>query len=190
MAKAKIITPVELRKVLDHIATRPHAARNRAMVLMTHWAGMRVGEVAALRYCDVINKDGTVKEEINLTAEQTKGRHSRTVYVNSKLRKELAMYVCAVPARNVERALFYTQKNPSRGFTASTLTQYFSTLYARVGLEGASSHSGRRSCLTSLANKGTSIHILKALAGHRNISTTAEYLFASVTQLKAAAELV
>jgi len=190
MAKAKIISSTELRRVLDYIATRPHAARNRAMVLMTHWAGMRVGEVAALRYCDVLNKDGTVKDEINLSAEQTKGRHSRTVYVNTKLRKELALYIAAVPPKDAERALFYTQKNPRRGFTASTMTQYFGTLYERVGLEGASSHSGRRSCLTSLANKGTAIHILKALAGHRNISTTAEYLFASVTQLKAAAELV
>ncbi len=123
MAKAKIISSTELRRVLDFIATRPHAARNRVMVLMTHWAGMRVGEVAALRYCDVLNKDSTVKDEINLSAEQTKGRHSRTVYVNTKLRKELALYVAAKPAKELTQALFYTQKNPKRGFTASTLTQ-------------------------------------------------------------------
>jgi integrase/recombinase XerD len=190
MAKAKIISSAELRRVLDYISTRPHAVRNRAMILMTHWAGMRVGEVASLRYCDVLNKDGTVKDEIHLSAEQTKGRHSRTVYVNTKLRKELALYVAAKQPREPIQALFYTQKNPKRGFTASTLTQYFGTLYDRVGLEGASSHSGRRSCLTSLANKGTAIHILKVLAGHRNISTTAEYLYASATQLKAAAELI
>lgn len=87
MAKAKIISSTELRRVLDFIATRPHALRNRTMVLMTHWAGMRVGEVAALRYCDVLNKDGTVKDEIHLSAEQTKGRHSRTVFVNTRVRQ-------------------------------------------------------------------------------------------------------
>jgi len=44
--------------------------------------------------------------------------------------------------------------------------------------------------LTNLANKGTAIHILKTLAGHRSISTTAQYLYSSPSQLKAAVELV
>jgi integrase/recombinase XerD len=63
-------------------------------------------------------------------------------------------------------------------------------LYDGAGLEGASSHSGRRSFLTNLANKGIAIHLLKTLAGHRNISTTAAYLYSSPRQLKAAVELV
>jgi integrase/recombinase XerD len=40
-----------------------------------------------------------------------------------------------------------------------------------------------------LADKGISIHILKSLAGHRSIATTAKYLYSSPTQLKAAADL-
>ena len=85
--QAKTLTPAEVRRVMDFIATRPHAARNRAMLLMTHQAGMRVGEVAALRYCDVLNGDGSIRDEIHLSAEQTKGKHSRTVFVNTKMRK-------------------------------------------------------------------------------------------------------
>ncbi len=100
------------------------------------------------------------------------------------------VYVAVKKVKDWHYSLLYTQKNPKRGFTANTLTQYFLNLYRNVGLAGASSHSGRRSYLTSLANKGTAIHILKALAGHRNISTTAEYLYSSPTQLKAAVELV
>jgi len=86
--------------------------------------------------------------------------------------------------------LFPTQKSPTRGFTANTLAQFFLCLYRSAGIEGASSHSGRRSYLTALANKGTSIHILKSLAGHRSINTTAVYLFSSPAQLKAAADLI
>lgn len=190
MAKAKTLSSTELRRVLDYVATRPHAHRNRLAVLMTHWGGMRVGEVAALRYVDVLNVDGSVKDEIHLSAEQTKGRYGRTVFISAKLRKEIAAYIAVKKVKDWHYSLFYTQKNPQRGFTANTLTQYFLSLYRNVGLAGASSHSGRRSYLTSLANKGTAIHILKALAGHRNISTTAEYLYSSPTQLKAAVELV
>ena len=56
-------------------------------------------------------------------------------------------------------------------------------------LEGASSHSGRRTFLTSLANKGTAIHILKTLARHQSTTTTAAYLNSSPAQLRAAVEL-
>ena len=69
------------------------------------------------------------------------------------------------------------------------LAQTFTLLYEGAGLEGASSHSSRRTFLTSLANKGTAIHILKTLAGHRSISTTAAYLYSSPSQLMAAVEL-
>ena len=43
MPQARTLTQRDLRRVLDHVATRPHAARNRLALLLTHWAGMRVG---------------------------------------------------------------------------------------------------------------------------------------------------
>ena len=100
----------------------------------------------------------------------------------------MAQSIKLLKIRDVQKPLFYTQKRD--GFSANTMTQYFHFLYRKSGIEGASSHSGRRSFLTGLANKGTAIHILKSLAGHRNISTTAAYLYSSPTQLKAAVELV
>lgn len=48
MGKAKTLTAQELRRVQDYMPSRAHAARNRAMLLLTPLAGMRVGEVAAL----------------------------------------------------------------------------------------------------------------------------------------------
>ena len=84
---------------------------------------------------------------------------------------------------------FSSQKSVKTGFSANSLAQTFALLYEGAGIEGASSHSGRRSFLTALANKGTAIHILKTLAGHRSIATTAAYLYSSPTQLKAAVEL-
>ena len=188
MSQARALNPQELRRVLDHVATRRHSARNRAMLLLTHYAGMRVAEVAALRINDVLNGDSTIKGEVRLMPEQTKGKHARTVYLNERMQKELAQYIKAIKIKDVTKPLFYTQKQA--GFSANSLTQYFFYLYRAVGLEGASSHSGRRSFLTGLANKGTAIHILKSLAGHRNISTTATYLYSSPDQLKAAVELI
>ena len=189
MGKAKTFTPTELRRVLDYIATRSHAKRNRAMLLMTHYAGMRVGEVAALTWSDVMSQDGQVRDEIRLNADQTKGRHPRIVFVSPKLRKELETYVRSVKARDAEWSFFYTQKSPRRGFTANTLAQYFFNMYRNAGMDEASSHSGRRSFATSLASKGVGVRVLMRAMGHRNISTTIGYIEASDEMLRKAVEL-
>jgi len=189
MAQAKTLTKDELSRVLDYINTRRFAQRNRAMMLLTHLAGLRIGEVACLRWSDVTNQDGTVKEEIRLLPDMTKGRHARTVFVNIRLREELQAYTSQAKCIDRSYQFFASQKSIKTGFSANSLAQTFALLYSGAGLQGASSHSGRRTFLTSLANKGTAIHILKTLAGHRSIQTTAAYLYSSPSQLKAAVEL-
>jgi len=48
--QAKVLTAQEIRRVLDYVATRAHAERNRAMFLTMLYAMLRVKECAALRY--------------------------------------------------------------------------------------------------------------------------------------------
>jgi len=188
MAQARTLSSKELRRVLDYAATRPHAARNRLMILMTHHAGMRVGEVAALLVGDVVNTDGTIKAEIRLLAEQTKGRHARVVFVGERLRREIAHYLKLNPDRPASAHLFTSQKRGS--FSANTLCQTINAIYERAGLDGATSHSGRRSFLTSLSTKGVGPRVLAALAGHRSLSSIMAYVDASDDMKRAAVELI
>lgn len=186
--QAKTFTEKELKQVLTYLSLRRHALRNRAMVLLTHWAGMRVGEVAALLVGDVVDADGSIKSEIRLAPVQTKGRHARTVFVGQKLRRELAAYVASLKNPQLDRPLFYTQKRA--GFTANTLCQYFHWLYKEAGIQGASSHSGRRSFITNLASKGVGVRVLMSLAGHRDISTTQRYIDVNDEMQRKAVDLV
>jgi len=130
-----------------------------------------------------------VRDQIPLSANETKGRNPRAVFVSPRLRKKIAASVAVAPAKNPNAALFHTQKCQERGFTANTLTQLFLTLYARAGIEGASSHSGRRSFATALAAKGTGIRVLMRLMGHRNIAVTATYIDANDDMLRNAGAL-
>ncbi len=188
MAQAKTLTQQEMKQVLGSIALGKHAARNRAMFLLTCWGGLRVGEVAAVRFCDVVDERGRVKDEIRLLPEQTKGRHARTVFVNERLQRELQSYVDTRKDANPTAQLFYTQKRT--GFTANTLAQHFFMLYRAAGIDGASSHSGRRTFITNLAAKGVSVRVLAALAGHANISTTQAYIDVNDTMKRQAVALV
>ena len=187
--QAKTLTAQELRRVLDYIATRPHALRNRTMLLMTHYAGTRVGEVASLRYADVIDTNGNVRDEVILDAEQTKGRYGRVVFINAKLKRELEAYLRSYPVTDPEDRLFYTQKKGCSGFTPNTLAQHFHYLYRRAGIDGASSHSGRRTFITNLAAKGVGVRVLMSLAGHRNIGTTQAYIDVNDDMKRRAVEL-
>lgn len=188
--QAKTLTAQELRRALDYVATRRHAARNKAMLTTMYLAGLRVGECAALRYEDVLDTDGKVRSEIRLDAEQTKGRYGRVVFVSEKLRKELQAYVRAVPCKALTDKLFYSQKKESEGFTANTLCQFFHYLFRSCGIEGASSHSPRRTFITNLAEKGVSVRVLQSLAGHRNISTTQAYIDVNDAMKRKAVEMV
>lgn len=58
----------------------PHTARNSLILLKTHWPRMGVGEVAAR------SADGCVKYEIRLDFT-----HTRIVYVNNRLRREIGL---------------------------------------------------------------------------------------------------
>ena len=174
--QAKTLTAEELRRVLDHVATRKHATRNRALVTMSFYSGCRVGELASLTYFDVVDEFGKVRDEIRLRAENTKTHEARIVFVNAKLKKELQQYANFHKPADTHLKFFYSQKKASDGYNANTLTQFFHYLYFRAGIFGASSHSGRRTFITNLANKGVSVRVLASLAGHRNISTTQAYI--------------
>jgi integrase/recombinase XerD len=188
--QAKTLNSIELRRVLDYASTRKHPIRNRALVMTTFLSGMRVGEVASLLYADVVDSDGLIKNEIRLRAEQTKGKEARVVFINEKLRKELQSYIDLYKPITAQSKFFYSQKVNSDGFNANTLTQFFHYLYKRAGVDGASSHSGRRTFITNLASKGVSVRVLMSLAGHKNIGTTQAYIDINDDMKRKAVELV
>jgi len=89
-----------------------------------------------------------------------------------------------------EAYLFPTQKNPKRGFTANTACQLLHSIYKNSQMTGATSHSGRRTFITKLADKGVGVRVLMALAGHKSIATTQRYIELNPTVMRAAVELI
>jgi integrase/recombinase XerD len=188
MSQATTLTPEQLERVLLYCDRTRNPIRNRTVILVTHWSGMRVGEVAALRWSDVVALDGGVKSEVRLTAAQTKGRKPRSVLLPERLREHLLLYVRSVGQRRATAPFFNTQR--SSGFTANTLTHVITGIYRAAGIDGATSHSGRRTFITNLAERGVSARVLMSLAGHQNLSTTQRYIDIKPSMLRAAVELV
>lgn len=190
MAKqAKTLNQQELRRVLDYVATRKHSLRNRALITISMYSGMRCGEISNLLYSDVIDAEGKVRNEIRLRAEDTKAKEARTVFVSEKLQKELQQYAKVYKPKDVNVKFIYSQKEDSFGFSPNTLCQLYFNIYKGAGLSSCSSHSGRRTFATEIANKGVSIRVLQKLLGHKNIQTTAIYVDANDDMLRKAVNL-
>ena len=188
MAQAATLTEQQLQRVLAAADKTRFAMRNRCILLLTHWAGMRIGEVAALQWADVVDAQGCARAELRLSAAQTKGNRARVVLINQRLQAELARYAAFTHSRAAHLPFFATQR--SAGFTANTLTHIVNALYQRAGIDGGSSHSGRRTFITNLAERGISVRVLQHLANHANIATTQRYIDIKPSMLRSAVELV
>jgi integrase/recombinase XerD len=187
MKQAKVLNEGEMKRLFAVIDAGRHAPRNRLAVMLSYLAGLRVGEIAALKVGDVFDGDGKVRDQILLKASYTKGGEARTVFIGSKLAKELTRFRVSLPALGANAPLLQTQKGTA--FSANTLCQLCATLYRRAGIAGGSSHSGRRSFITKLAHSGVSAKVIMTLAGHKHLSTTQRYIDVNDEMLRKAVEL-
>lgn len=189
MKQAKVLTDKELKKVVEYIdAFDRHAERNKAIVLLTHYLGLRISECGSLLVENVINDKGEVNDVIHLNANQTKGSDIRRVFVSKKAKTVIKRYLNSDISVIQQRFLFQTQK--STRFNTSALTNLVKRLYARCSIIGASSHSGRRTFITKLATSGVSVRVIAEAVGHSSIATTQRYIDVNDELISNAVELV
>ena len=190
MAQAKTLTKAELKKLFD--VTRScsrYAERDLTMLQLTHYCGVRVGEVAGLRIIDVVDDNWKAGAEIMLAASITKSKRARRIFVPPQVHRQLQRYVNTPSSTLTPNSyLFSTQKQSH--FTANTAAQHLQRLYAQAAISGATSHSVRRTWLTELSSKGVGVRVLVEMAGHASIQTTQRYIDVNDEQMRCAAELI
>jgi integrase/recombinase XerD len=158
MRQARVLTDPEFKRLLAVVAQRKHAARDRLALILSHLAGLRVGEIAGLIVRDVFEADGRVREQLRVRASIAKGGRERVVFMSERLRKEIERYREAIwgfSDRELDAPLLLTQKRTA--FSPNTLCQLMALLYRAAGLDGASSHSGRRWFITQLARRSPAL---------------------------------
>ena len=189
MKQAKVLSDAEMKRLLAVIADGRHGERNRLAVMLSHFAGLRVGEIAALKVGDVLDAEGRVVDQVQLNPAFTKGGVGRTIFINKRLQRETRQYFAALSALPTPLSpLLRTQKNTA--FSANTLCQLFGELYRKAGITGATSHSGRRGFITKLAHSGVSPKVIMELAGHKHLGTTQRYIEVNDEMKRAAVEVL
>ena len=173
--QAKILSEDDLQDLLVYASATRNPIRNRAIVLLSAKAGLRAGEIANLTWDMVLGPNGAISATIELRDHAAKKRSGRLIPVHKDLRDALASW------RGITHGTGpVVLSERGNAMTALSIVVWFARAYRAVGLEGCSSHSGRRTFITRAARlvhkAGGSLRDVQLLAGHRSIQTTQRYI--------------
>lgn len=188
MGKAKVLTKSEIKSVMRMSETTKFGLRDKTAFALSFYAGMRVGEIAALTIGDVRGIDGSALDVIHLSKHQTKGNKSRRVFVGDDLKRTLNTYLKQLKKLPGDTAFIRSSRTGGH-FSTITLSTLMKRIYVACGIK-TSSHSGRRTYATRMNANGIGMRTIQQLLGHANISTTALYCDVSDDQLRNAANML
>ena len=179
--QAKVLTDAQVRAVLNFLSTTRNPGRNRVMFLLSLKAGLRAAEIAGLTWSMVTDAQGDVAHAIALNDAISKRGRGRTIPMNRELRQALVDLRDERDGVGKVRAappVVYSERGS--GMSAKAAALWFLDLYRRLGFDGCSSHSGRRTVITKAAKAvvaaGGSLRDVQELAGHSSLQTTQGYI--------------
>ena len=178
--QAKVVSQREQQRLLDRVNHGRHPERDRVMVLLSFKAGLRAKEIAWLKWSMVTEASGEIADHIALPNRASKGKAGgRTIPMHDDLRKALVS-LKAVRGDKVRPHLPIIYSERADGYSANGVAVWFFERFKELGIQGASSHSGRRTFITGLAKRiveaGGSLRDVQELAGHSSLGTTQRYI--------------
>lgn len=189
--QASYLTQTHLRNALARTGDYKHAERNKLIIQLTVLAGLRAKEVAGLRWEHVLDEDGEVGSAIRLTDDVSKGKSGGLLPLADSLRASL---VREKLSSYRDRKSFLIASDRGGGLRTQSIVNLLRNHYQRCGIEGASSHSGRRTFITNAARKislvGGSMRDVQALARHSNLTTTQRYVEQNSEAQKAVVNMI
>jgi integrase len=158
--QAKILASDHIDNLLLFAETTRYPLRDRVIVLLSVKAGLRAAEIANLTWEMVLDPNGAISTALELRDRAAKKGHGRIIPLHAALREALAsLRGTSEPSRPVVLS--------ERGskMKARSIVIWFSRAYRAVGLDGCSSHSGRRTFITRAARQEALIGPLRDVFG-------------------------
>lgn len=189
--QAKVLKRQQVLEALRHVRYSRYPERDRIMILLSVKAGLRAGEIAKLTWPMLLDADGRLANCIELHDSAAKKRSGRTIPLHPDLRRALQRLRDRAGG---EGAVIRSERSGSKGMRPGSVVNWFRQLYSDLGLDGCSSHSGRRTFISNAARlvfkAGGSLRDVQQLAGHRSIDQTQSYIDSSARAKRRLIELL
>lgn len=177
--RSKILTQQEIQAIFNHGLQNE---RDRTLFAVCLFSACRIREACTLLTTDIYAPSGLVRPKLTLRKSNTKGKlATRSIPVIEDLRVLLTSY----KKQAGDVWLFPGRCNGH--ISHDSAARILRIAFERVGVDGASSHSLRRTALSQMSNAGIPLRIIQEISGHRNLEQLQRYLEVTDDQVLGAA---
>ena len=164
--RARVLTTAELDALHAHLSG-PHAV----LASLLRRTGARVSEGLQLRWKYV------TPSSIVLIAPTTKGKtKTRAIPLHPLLAEELEAWKLVVNPDNNPEQWVFPGRHAGEHMTRRGFDHALRKAVEELGLQGTSTHSFRRSFLTSCSQNGVPLRNIQSISGHSNLQVLANYI--------------
>jgi len=156
------------RQEIDAMITLETNQRNRLILQLLFFCGLRVSELTSLRWQDI--KDNGSTAYIHVTG---KGNKQRTLIIPVLLWQQLKSY----KGDSDNNSPVFPSRKGANHLTQKAVWDVVSTASNRIGIS-ASPHWLRHTHATLALQNGADVHQVSTSLGHASIATTSKYLHA------------
>ena len=143
--------------------------KHKAILSLMYSAGLRVGEVCALRYEDIS------RSSMRIHIRHSKARSDRYAILSRNALDILTQYW--FHAGRPTGFLFPSRNDPARPMASYTVNQFIFAKEKELGLKHQlTCHSFRHAFGTHLFENGADLLTIKALLGHKSLNSTTIYV--------------
>ena len=174
----KLPTVLTQKQIWDIIGATQNL-KHRLILMTAYSAGLRAGEVAALKVEHIDQR------RMLIFVEDGKGGKDRYTTLSSMLLKELRKYYKTFRPNTYLFPSSYNHRQDQK-LTYASVRNIYEKARKKAGVKkGSGTHTLRHSYATHLLEAGYDIRRIQVLMGHRHLSTTMIYLHVSKKTLSA-----
>ncbi len=165
--QAKILSADELAQLFTEGLT---TLRDRALFGICLYTACRINEACSLHTADVFGARGEVRERITFRRESTKGKQStRSIPVSGELRELLSHYQSS-------KTYLFPGRHGRGHLNPRSADAILRRAFLDLGIEGASTHSFRRTAITQMHNARVPIKHIQTISGHKTLAALQRYV--------------
>jgi len=172
--KAKVLTSQEIRSVIQILKT----PRDKTLFIAGIYSGLRISELISIKQDQVFTISGGTRNTLKLVRLKKKTTVYSDIPIHPKFREQLINYKEKILSKMEEPSewLFPSTDDPIAHIGRFRAHNLFAEAFDRIGVDGASTHSMRRTCLTNMSRAGVPLRTIQEISGHANLGQLQEYL--------------
>lgn len=171
--KASLLSQQQMEQFLSNLPVK-----YGLLAQLMYFSAGRVKEITTLKVRNINIKD----ELLTIEKSSTKTKETRQIPLPPRLMNELGMWIQENQLETDDFIFFTDSKNMNvrkgeKAITTQSVDTFFRKSFDWIGVEGASTHSFRRTRLTKLhIDEGWSLREIMDISGHKSIISLQQYL--------------